>query len=1314
MITKVILKNWRSHLDTEINFSEGTNCFVGHMGSGKSLPYQELVFVKKDRKWNKCKIGDIVEDSLKKAKNIFQIRDSIFTIENPDNILVQSFNPGTSKIEIRKVRSFIKHKSPSNLIKIRTRTGRIIIVTKDHSLLILTKDGIVPYKGSEVKLGDFTISAKKLYFDEVNEKVNFSDVLSDFRDTSQILKGLKLVEDGFSYSEASEISGIKEPHTLENWKLRQIKHKPGFIIGKHIELAIPKEINLCNEFSRLLGSYISEGCCEFNEDKHHYGIKITNNDSWFMDDIKDCWKKTFNFIPYNTFNNEFQVNSKVVSALFSRLCGSKSGSKIIPEFVYSFSEEYLNNFLSAYFEGDGCVTSEKEVSCSSKSLNLIDGLMTLISRWGIITKIRERNIKGEIYYDMNILTKDIPIFAQYIKFLNKQKQSKLINISTEIKNRKKWDGIDIIPNFYVKDILLSLIHEYHLYSKKNVKMRSLARSLYSYTKNENMGREKLRNVLHLVFETYKYKSPSFIILEKIVNSDIFFDEIVEVKEIPSTSEYVYDLSVEGLENFVGGIGNLVVHNTSIMDAICFALFGTFLQLQQKKLKLEDVIMKKPSSKDRAEVTVFFDIGDENEWNIKRTITKGKTTAELRKNGELVEGPQTTKVTEEIERVLKMDYDLFSRAVYSEQNQLDMFLTIPKGQRMRKIDELLAIDKFEKARSNTKSLINKCSIVLNEKELTIQNLETDESLKKLEMIKKEFLELKEKQEKMEIQLKDIERKKINTAKDVLNLKEQQKKLQLIEEEIKKFTALVDLTESDIEKLKEDLVEFAEKTDEEMRFENEKINEEVENLNKNLIEEKNNMDRLKENYAEDNAKINLIENEKIPNIERLAKEFDEISEKLKKDSLRKISSELRNNKKELEKNQMKLQKSLAQLSEIEDSINELNLAGSICPVCDSKLSKDKKLKLIEKKKKQIKNLKKETEKYSSETEKMKTLISELEKKVKEAERIQQRFEEIKDSKKELKSLEDELKDLKDKTRVFDNQRKMFEKNIGILEESIKNLKEKQERIKQILSKKEEVNNKLERLRDYRNNLMKLKTEKEMFSSFTPSVLEKIELDYQTIIGLERELQTHLGNLAEIKNEKQKLLEEIESKKKMLEGYKLEIRKISAIADQLRLLESALKATQEQLRKDFVSAVNEAMQSIWSELYPYKDIYNIKLGIEEGDYVLQLQDSTGWIPADGVASGGERSMACLALRIAFSLVLAPQLRWLVLDEPTANLDSQAIDILAIVLRERVTKLVDQCFLITHDEKLKEAVSGFCYEFIRDKSRDEVTNVTLVSSPL
>lgn len=766
---------------------------------------------------------------------------------------------------------------------------------------------------------------------------------------------------------------------------------------------------------------------------------------------------------------------------------------------------------------------------------------------------------------------------------------------------------------------------------------------------------------------------------------------------------------EGTNCFVGPMGS---GKTSVMDAICFALFGTFLQLQQKKLKLSDMIMKKPVKKNKAEVTVFFNVNDD-EWSVKRIVENNRATAELRRNGELIEGPQTTRVTEHVEKILKMDYDLFTRAVYSQQNRLDMFLTIPKGQRMKKIDELLAIDKFEKARNSTKTIINKCSSSIKEKENLIESMSMDESLRKMELVKKELVDLHNKEKEMNENLKNIVVKKDRVLKDVSHLKEQRDKLQKINEDDKKFKALLELTENDLEKIKEEIVDFAEMTMEDLKLELKDKDEEVQQLSINLEEEKMRLDDLKKEYVEDDTKIKLIEEDRVPKLTEQLKEFEEINSKLKKEPLKKIEKELDSRDKEIKKKQTELQKVTVKITDLEQSINELKSAGSTCPVCDAKLTPTKKSSLIDKRNNKIKELKKDVNSLKPEIKKIQKEIDKLQEKTNETKIMESKLKELEGIQKEFKINSDELKTLKAKLRVFETQKKMFEKNIEMIDDQLKKLKERQEILKDIIKKQEEADVKIKRIKEYKDYLVFLGVERDKLSSFSPSVLDELEVQYQTALKIESEIKTHIVNLSSLKEEKQRLLNEIESKLKLLEDYKIEIRKLEAISDQLKFLESGLIATQEQLRKDFVLAVNQAMQTIWEELYPYKDIFGIKLGIEEGDYVLQLQDSTGWIAADGVASGGERSMAVLTLRIAFSLVLAPQLKWLVLDEPTHNLDRNAVTELGRILRENITNFVDQVFLITHDSSLEEAVSGYLYRFEREKEKDGFSKVTLASEP-
>lgn len=765
---------------------------------------------------------------------------------------------------------------------------------------------------------------------------------------------------------------------------------------------------------------------------------------------------------------------------------------------------------------------------------------------------------------------------------------------------------------------------------------------------------------------------------------------------------------EGTNCFIGPMG---AGKTSVLDGICFALFGTFPQLQQKKLKLEDMIMKKPKPQNQASIEIKFEV-DGSEMDVKRTILKGKTTAELRRNGQLIQA-QSSKVTEEIERVLKIDYDLFTRAIYSEQNQLDMFLTIQKGQRMKKIDELLAIDKFEKARMTTKSLENRCLDAAKERKSLLGELEKDESLKRLEILRNEIRRLVDDEKKYKDQTKQIENRKSDIWEDISVLKDQQKQMQKLNEELSTTTALLESSEKDIEKLKEELMNFAEKTTDELSRELEKSKDDSKDLHSNLETEENNLEKLRESFADTEAKIRIIESEKIPELKEMIKERDSLIAKLRKGSLEKLEKQLKEKEKDLENSQLKLQKSIAKTEELKESLEELKKVGSVCPICDNKLSDKKKENIVLNKKRLLGRLEKDSQILEPFIGELKKEIENLETKVEETEDLSKRYEELKNASKDLKKMEESLKELRLGTKAYEKEKKMLEKTIEMIRKNLEQYLIKQERIKQMIAKRFDIENKIQKIKDYNNRIDELRLEREKLSTFSPTKLQMLEDEEKSLIGLENQIKERLGGINKEVSEKQNSLEEIEKRKQELENYRQDIRKMEGIYEQFYLLENALTNTQEQLRKNFVSAVNQAMQSIWDELYPYKDFYSIRLGIQEGDYVLQLQDSTGWINADGVASGGERAMACLALRIAFALVLAPQLKWLVLDEPTHNLDARAVEELATVLRDRVSTLVDQIFLITHDPSLESAVSGFLYRVDREKEKDGYTKINLIAGP-
>jgi len=623
----------------------------------------------------------------------------------------------------------------------------------------------------------------------------------------------------------------------------------------------------------------------------------------------------------------------------------------------------------------------------------------------------------------------------------------------------------------------------------------------------------------------------------------------------------------GVNALVGIVGS---GKTSIMDAVSFGLFGTVPGVQSRRIKLNDLIMRKPQQKKEAEVRLEFMMGNDV-YAVRRVIRLGKGTAEaeIRKNGKLLD-VSAKAVNREVEKVLQMDYELFSKAVYSEQNELDYFLRIPKGKRMAHIDKMLKVDRFEKVRECAVSLRNRLEQQVGERARLVEEME------------KERLE-----DDMRKISEDME--KLNKEREMLKAK------------------------------KKGIIEKKEKA--------EKLLQELEKQKEELEEIRSNLKGTKELIKEASEQLEKRKKIDVRDIDKMISEF---SSKLKK-----CSEELENLTRELGALN-------ASIKAAEEALEELKAVEGRCPVCESRITPEKREELIKLKETREAELR----------ERVRSLVRAIENLRKEKERIEGRLVELR----------------LEKQRQEESQ---------LIEKRLEAHLVRERELSEILKKREGMFSKEE-----------LHTRRKLFNR---------------MIEEEAKISERILSISMLLEEKNKALEGLKKRQELLRVYREETKRDEAVIKDLGVFVRVLETTQESLRGEFVKTVNSIMDEVWSELYPYGDFRGIRLVID-GDYVLQLNSSEGWINVEGAVSGGERSIACLALRIAFSRV--PNLRWLILDEPTHNLDARAIKQLAAVLQERIGAFAEQVFLITHEERMSEGVDTL-YKLERDKEKDGPTMV-------
>ncbi len=811
------------------------------------------------------------------------------------------------------------------------------------------------------------------------------------------------------------------------------------------------------------------------------------------------------------------------------------------------------------------------------------------------------------------------------------------------------------------------------------------------------------------------------------------------------------------------LGIMGAGKSSIIDAISFALFGTFPALNSGRVKLEELISNTNPNLKEASVTLVFDVNNVD-YSVTRKINKKKgADALIEKDGKYLQ-TQPKRVNEEIESLLKIDYDTFIKAIYAEQNKLDSFLNMRKGERKKGIDEMLGLDHFSSVEENTTSVIGMINRVLKEDEQILNSsnitalkeqlqklsLEKEETSKKIDKLKKDYAINKSNLIKLNESLKKIKLELDNKNKLNNELTNISSKIETLKSEVSKIPEIKEEGIQDLYNSKKLKVnEISIKLDE-LRKEQINLTKEIATANSEI---KSNQKRL-----EDNEKIES-------QIKELEKE--NIKEKLEGKS------------KEIENLNIKIASNEGVLKETSNWLVELKKDISKCPVCDRDIDTDLKVKLIKEKEEQIlvtkkaisddkellKNTKSENDILNLKKNKLEVLKEKLEdtesinkiillltknseKNEKELANINasidENVKEIDTLRKEIKSIEEKVESIKREQIVYSNKEKSLndlykrrvnpieieadiskskdsiEKNTAKLNEINSNIKTETEILDKIRNEIKAIEEKIEYIKrrktinlEIQEDTKKLKAKKDEFDKITVSQeqLEKVQSDYNEVYSKVNSIKVEYESDKKYFNS---LISQISDKLEQItriEETSERTEKRRKMISQLEKFKTAIIETESGLREKLITSVNEVMYNLWPEIYPYTDYQSILLKVYKDDYNLEgiiIRDGKEkTISIDSFASGGERSVASLTLRIALGMVIVPNLKWIILDEPTHNLDSAGINKLISIFSETLPNIVEQIFIITHDENLKSVHFAKIYELERDKSTNNPTQI-------
>jgi len=568
-----------------IREGEPSQVLLGVTGSGKSLGYDDLVYVVEQRPHGTTTrvrpIGPLIDEAIRQGQPARDDDHEILDVSTgKTTYFTQAFDPLTGGVALHKIQAFTRHAPTQAMYTLKTACGREALFTADHNLWVLRKGALCLIKTSDAQPSDYLPIPENLLAGANLDSLNTLEAIG------QISARLLFVETGLR---TASVRSLQQQYTLTEADGRKTIHKPALdpfgrtTLSNFVQTAtdgddlnpsdlvlrnragwnsLPAHLPLAPDFLRLMGYYIAEGNCQ-----ERY-VVLANRNEGVRHDIEQTLRRLNQSFTVRQ-SSDYQVSSILLADLLGDQCGKTSFYKKLPAFWPDLSNERLGQLLRAYFDGDGYVEKGRSVCATTASRQLASDLLYALLRFGIWARVSRRfkratnsNHAGDWYYQVSVSGQaDLARFQQFIGFSIDYKQVAL----QALLGRQANSNVDVVP-IHPGDLTF-LRQGVGLSAKRLGELSGLSRPAihlieYGQRRPQRSSLNAILSALKSVAPTQSGSAAWWQTWEKLhAICQLRWSPVQTVTPVNYTHAYVYDFTVPGPETFLAGFGGFFVHNT---------------------------------------------------------------------------------------------------------------------------------------------------------------------------------------------------------------------------------------------------------------------------------------------------------------------------------------------------------------------------------------------------------------------------------------------------------------------------------------------------------------------------------------------------------------------------------------------------------------------------------------------------------------------------------------------------------------------------------------------------------------------------------